>query len=353
MLNPDLVTDSLHAARAIQIPLLATVLLVACAAKTRRVMAEGSAARTAPDWHGTLVLFPVPMRRTVMIGLLACEFVLGAGLMLTAGPYGAGAPAIVFRAATALLFGTAVGALHVLRGRRPDAGCGCFGDLSGTPVSWQALARSAVLCAAAAATIGVPPLHLPSSGKQALVVLAVLLVELAVLAAVSPEISEIMVRLGYSEPCEVRRLPVSRTLAALRASSHWRRYRRYLVSTQPVDVWREGCWRYVVFPANLASRRVEVVFAVYLKPRRPPVRAGIYDATADKRAREAAGVGAGVGVEVGGDVVPAPRQVPVPRRAVPVMLTVKAPHSVPHRASHHVAHHVPQPNHRRRHSAGL
>jgi hypothetical protein len=136
-------------------------------------------------------------------------------------------------------------------------------------------------------------------------VLTVLAVELAVLAALSPEIGEIMVRLGYSEPCEVRRLPVARTLSALRGSGHWRRYRRYLTSEEPVDVWREGCWRYVVFPAMLASRRVEVVFAVYLKPRRAPVRAGIFDATADRRAREAADGG------VATTIVPAPREVAV------------------------------------------
>jgi hypothetical protein len=356
VLNTDLVTDTLHAARALQLPLLAVLLLGACAAKTRRVMSEVSATgRTAPAGIGMPVLFPVPMRWTVMIGLLACEFVLGAGLVLTAGPFGAGAPAIVFRALTALLFGTAVGSLHVLRGRRPEVGCGCFGDLSGTPVSWQALARPALLCVAAVATIGVPPLHLPTSGRQALVVLALLLAELVVLAAVSPEVGEIMVRLGYSEPCEVRRLPVSRTLAALRASAHWRRYRHHLVSTQPVDVWREGCWRYLAFPGLVASRRVEVVFAVYLKPRRAPVRAGIYDATADRRAREGfADVGVSLaGVDTGAGVVPAPRLGPVPGRAVPVLMSVKAAHRDPPRLPHHVAHHLPQSHHRHRHSADL
>jgi hypothetical protein len=47
----------------------------------------------------------------------------------------------------------------------------------------------------------------------------------------------------------------------------------------PSDVWREGCWRYVVFPGIVAERPVEVVFAVYLQLRRPPVRAAIIDAT--------------------------------------------------------------------------
>jgi hypothetical protein len=344
VLSADQVVDTLHAARALQIPVLAAVLLGACAAKARSAITASSRPDTHAPGHSPSVLFPVPMRAAVAAGLLACEFLLGACLLLTAGPFGVGAPAIVVRSATALLFGTALGALHVLRGRRPDAGCGCFGDLSDTPVSWQALARPALLCAAAAATIGVPPLRLPASGSQALVVLVLLVVELAVLAALSPEIGEIMVRLGYSEPCEVRRLPVSRTLAALRASAHWRRYKHYLVSTQPVDVWREGCWRYMVFPAQVASRRVEVVFAVYLKPRRAPIRAGIYDATADKRSREGAVADAGDGPA---DMVPAPRRVSAPGRAVPVMMSVKAPRTAPHtaaqhRAPHHAAQHVPR-----------
>jgi hypothetical protein len=42
-------------------------------------------------------------------------------------------------------------------------------------------------------------------------------------------------------------------------------------------VWREGCWRFAVFPGILASRRVEVVFAVYMSGRHAPIRAGVID----------------------------------------------------------------------------
>jgi Methylamine utilisation protein MauE len=362
----DWLSDLLTAARGIQLLVLAALLLGACAAKARRVISGHSlAAATGPTG-----MFPVRLRGPIAIALSVLEFALGAGLLITAGRIGAGPPALVIRSLTALLFGTAVAALYELRGRQPDAGCGCFGDLSHTPVSWRALARAAVLCLGGIATIGQPPLHPPDSARQAWLVLVLLAVELAVLAVLSPEIGEIMVRLGYSEPCEVRRLPVSRTLSALRGSGHWRRYRRYLTSEEPVDVWREGCWRYVVFPAMLASRRVEVVFAVYLKPRRAPVRAGIFDATADRRAREAA---EGTAVTV---AVPAPRKVPVSGyaaagkpapgqapsgqapsglvpsgHAAPVMLSAQA-----HRASRSLPHPTPVhrvPHNRQRHSAGL
>jgi hypothetical protein len=361
LFTAERVSDLLTAARGVQLPVLALLLLAACAAKARRVISGHSlAAGTGPTG-----VFPVRLRSPIAIALFAIEFALGAGLLITGGRIGAGSPALIIRLATAMLFGTAVAALRELRERQPDAGCGCFGDLSHTPVSWRALARSAALCLAAIATIGMPPLHAPHSAKQAALVLTVLAVELGVLAALSPEIGEVMVRLGYSEPCEVRRLPVARTLSALRGSGHWRRYRSYLTSEEPVDVWREGCWRYVVFPAMLASRRVEVVFAVYLKPRRAPVRAGIFDATADRRAREAAD-GATVAV-----TVPAPRKVPVPGytaagkpvsgqapsgrvpagHAVPVVMSAQA-HGASRRSPHATAVHR-MPHNRQRHSADL
>ena len=82
-----------------------------------------------------------------------------------------------------------------------------------------------------------------------------------------------------------------RTLSALHASASWRRYQRFLVAAAPADVWREGCWRFVVFPGVLASRRVEVVFAVYLAGRGAPVRVGMLDTEADFRPRRRPGSG--------------------------------------------------------------
>jgi Methylamine utilisation protein MauE len=269
----------LGASREVQIPLLAALLIGGCAAKARRALS----ARSIEAGISPTAVFPLRLHRPVAIALCASELALGGGLLLTAGPLSDGPAAQAVRSATALLFGTAVGALHELRARQPGAGCGCFGDLSDTPVSWRVMTRSALLCAAAIAAIGVPPLHRAASAGQALTMLAVAAIELAVLATLSPEVGEIMVRLGYSEPCEVRRVPVSRTLAALHGSAPWRHYRHYLLATDPIDVWREGCWRYVVYPGTADGHRVEVVFAVYLEPRRPPVRVGIADPAAGAR----------------------------------------------------------------------
>jgi hypothetical protein len=270
----------LGAARDIQVPLLAVLLLGGCAAKARRAIS----ARSMAPQTGPTALFPLRLRRPVAAVVCVTELALGAGLVITAGRFGAGLPALVVRLLTVVLFGTAVGALYELRARRPDAGCGCFGDLSDTPVGWRTMTRATLLGVAAVAGVGAPPLHKPASAGQAIVVLVLAVAELCVLAALSPELGEVMIRLGHSEPCEVRRLPVARSIAALRSSQQWRQYRRYLIAKEPADVWREGCWRFAVFPGMLASRQVEVVFAIYLKPRHPPVRVGVFDAAAGDRA---------------------------------------------------------------------
>jgi hypothetical protein len=138
------------------------------------------------------------------------------------------------------------------------------------------------LCVAAAVTIGLPPLRMPSSAATAEMWLAVLAFELSLIAFLSPELGEILVRLGYSEPCELRRLPVERTMTALHASSPWRRYARQISSAAPIDVWREGCWRFVVYAGVARDRRVDIVFAVYLQSRRPVIRAAVLDAHTDE-----------------------------------------------------------------------
>jgi hypothetical protein len=267
----------LNLVREVQVGLLALLLIGGSAAKLRSLSGDGSPGHAV----GPTAMFPVHLRRPAATALCATELALGAGLLLTAGSAGAGGPAVAVRAATFLLFCTAVGALHELRGHRPDAGCGCFGELSRTPVNWRAMTRAALLCVAALAAIGAPPVQMPGSAGQAWLTLAVAAVELALLAVLSPEVGQLVIRLSHAEPCELREVPVDRTLSALRASASWRRYRQFLDGTAPADIWREGCWRFAVFPGVLAGRQVEVVFAVYLAGRHGPVRVGVLDTGAD------------------------------------------------------------------------
>jgi hypothetical protein len=198
------------------------------------------------------------------------------------GRFGAGVPATAARGGTALFFLVAIGTLYEVRQRQPEAGCGCFGELSDAPIGLRTLARAGFLCAAAIAAVGAPPLRMPSSSQQAALWLGVLALEFAFIAALSPEIAEIGIRLGYSEPCELRRLPVSRTISALRGSSQWRRYAKQITGDGPVDVWREGCWRFVVFDGVARGRAAAIVFAVYLQPRRPPIRVAVLDEATDE-----------------------------------------------------------------------
>jgi hypothetical protein len=271
----------LTAIRELQIPLLAALLLGGCAAKGWRVLRSRSMA-VAMDPAG---LFPLRLRQPVMMAMCATEFALGLALIATAGRIGAGGPGLaasIARAGAALFFLVAAGALNETRQRRPDAGCGCFGEFSDTPIGWRTITRAGVLCAAAAATIGLPPLRMPSSPTRAEFCLAALAFELSLIAFLSPELGELLVRLGYSEPCELRRLPVGRTLTALHSSSQWRRYSGQVCATAPADVWREACWRFVVYPGFARGRRVDIVFAIYLQARRPPIRVAILDADTDE-----------------------------------------------------------------------
>jgi hypothetical protein len=269
------------ALREVQIPLLAVMLLGGCAAKAWRALHSGSAA-AGMDATG---LVPLHLRRPAVVMLFLAEALLGLGLIGTAGRLGGAAPhlaATIVRTATALFFLIALGALNELRQRRPDAGCGCFGELSDAPIGLRTIARSGVLCAAAVATIGLPPLRMPSSAAEAELCLAVLAVELALIAFLSPELGQILVRLGYTEPCELQRIPVGRTMSVLRASSPWRRYAGQVSTAEPADVWREGCWRFVVYPGIVSGRPVDIVFAVFLQARRPAIRVAVLDAATDE-----------------------------------------------------------------------
>jgi hypothetical protein len=70
----------LAAAREVQIPLLAAVLITGCAAKTLYLIRT----RTAGARPGPTATFPLGSRRPAATALCAIELVLGAGLLLTA-----------------------------------------------------------------------------------------------------------------------------------------------------------------------------------------------------------------------------------------------------------------------------
>lgn len=268
-------TVILHAIGEVQLPLLAAMLLGGCAAKLAQVLKAGGLSVA----FGPTALFPVNVRRPVAIGICVTEFSLGSGLILTAGGAGGKVPAAAFRVASCLFFIVATCALIELRASRPDVGCGCFGEISTAPVSLRTMARSALLAVAALATVWLGPIGPPPVKATAYAeLLGILAAELLVIGALSPEIGEGLIRLGYSEPCELQLLPSGRTLAALHRSRQWRRHSALVTSAIPADMWRELCWRYVVYPASCDNRPADLVFAVFLKYRRPAIRAALVDA---------------------------------------------------------------------------
>lgn len=256
-----------------QLLVLPSLLLGGCAAKALRFARAGSIEAAL----GPTALFPLRLRKPANIAVCLIELGLGVGLIVTAGKIGAGDPAKLIRLGTGVLFVVATAALVELRSVRPDASCGCFGELSTAPVDDRAVTRSALLALAALETARLPMLSLPQSRAQAALILTLLIVELGVLAMISPEVKEALVRLGYSEPCETRPVPEEETLATLRHSVEWSRHSAQIASDRPTDIWRELCWRYLAFPGAYPGRETEVVFAIYLQARRSVVHAVLVD----------------------------------------------------------------------------
>ncbi len=257
----------------VQIALLAVMLLGGSVTKLGRAVRGHS----IEAGLGPTALFPLRLRRWMAVVLCAVEFSLGAGLIATAGKAGAGEPALLIRLGTGLLFVVATCSLIELRSVRPDIGCGCFGDFSGTPITGRTLLRSALLAGAALSSVEVPAVTLPRTASAALPVLMLLAAELGIFAVLSPEVRDLLVRIGYSTPCELRVVSPEQTLAVLQRSAQWRRHRALVADPQPTDMWRELCWRYVAYASRYDDRDAELVFAVYLQHHRPAVVSVLVD----------------------------------------------------------------------------
>lgn len=255
--------EIVEAAREVQLPLLAVLLLVGAVAKTtRRAAATGLA-----------VLAPERLRRASTVGTGLLEAALALGLLGLTGLLGE-----AVRALTAAVFAVSVVVLVVIRRRDPEAGCGCFGGLSQAPIGWRTLSRAGLLSAAALATLGLEP-----AGWEVLVSptplhAGVLGAELLLLALLSPELRTTAARALREEPCALREVPLRRTLRTLRRSDVWRVNEPVMLGSEPEDVWRQGCWRFLRYDGLRHGRRVDVVYAVRTGGRRgTAVRAALVD----------------------------------------------------------------------------
>src|SRR5262245_28915652 len=250
------------------------MLVGGCSAKFARAIQR----RSIGAGLGPTALFPLRLRPLAAGTLCAVELSMGIGLIVTAGTLGAGPPAEVVRLGTCMLFVVATCALIELRSIRPDIGCGCFGEFSSSPITGRTLLRSILLAAAALGTVNLKPIKPPRSFSDVEPALIFFVIELGIFALLSPEVRDVLVRIGYSEPCELRVQSPEQTLATLQRTTQWRRNAALIASDQPLDVWRELCWRYLSFPSWYNGKEAELVFAVYLRTRRPIVLAALVDA---------------------------------------------------------------------------
>ncbi|MEV4159285.1 MauE/DoxX family redox-associated membrane protein [Nonomuraea dietziae] len=235
-----------------QLPILIVLLVLGTIAKLATVRSNlepGALARLGPA-----VLVPGPLRTPALICCSVGELVLAAGLLLTTHP--------LFRWGTVVFFALSTYVLLELRRRRPDAGCGCFGEVSSAPVGLRSIGRTVVLTGMAVMSVWAPAPGLSWWTLAGVVVLA----------ALSPELEEAVDRLRYRAPCEQRPASESVGLAKLRASATWRSHADQLASAEPYDSWREMCWRFFVFE-NV--NKDDTVFAVYLTGRHPAVRMAV------------------------------------------------------------------------------
>jgi hypothetical protein len=254
-----------------QIPFLAFVLVCGSLTKIGRVAVVRAGL-------GPTSLFPIRHRRRVGLALCCLEFGLGASLVVTAvWPADDAKPAQFVRLGACLLFVVATCTLIELRNARPDVGCGCFGEFSSTPVTSRTLVRSAALAAAALGSMYVPQATLKELQDRAASIAVFWVAELIALALLSPEVREVLVRIGYTAPCELREMGAEQTLGALTRSRQWRNYSGLILGQRPTDTWRELCWRYFTFPSSYGGREAEVVFAVDLQHRRPAVLSALVD----------------------------------------------------------------------------
>ncbi|WP_182881915.1 MULTISPECIES: MauE/DoxX family redox-associated membrane protein [unclassified Microbispora] len=260
------------------LPVLALTLTLGGVAKLATAGREASPG--ALTRLGPVALAPERFARPAMIACALTEFALAGGSLVLDHPVTRWSPVVFFAIATYVLWD--------LRRRRPDVGCGCFGEVSAAPVGLRSIGRAAALTAmavlvAAGNVPGLPGVMarpvLPR-GTAAWIAGGLVLL----LLVLSPEIDEVAARVRHRAPCEQRALPSGRALSRLRGSAAWRAHAGSLVTDEPSDMWRELCWRFFVFPARDGA---EVVFAVYLSGRRPAVRVAVVGA--DGRVAAAAG----------------------------------------------------------------
>lgn len=165
----------------------------------------------------------------------------------------------------------------------PGTPCGCFGARTREVTSGATILRTGLLSVAAATgaviggTSGANPLSL-------MIGMAFAIAEGVALALLTmrPQAALASIRRGQEQDCATVRVPLDVTLAVLRRSDAWRRWRSHLSDAGEIrDQWRSGCWRFVSFNADYHGRAAVAVFAARVGDRRSDVRVALVDRESD------------------------------------------------------------------------
>ena len=106
--------------------------------------------------------------------------------------------------------------------RRPEAGCGCFGEVSSKPVGLRSIGRAAVLGLMALAIALAPVTVGDLIAGVSWAMLGWTLAAAALVLLFSPEIDEMIARMRYRPPCEQRRVAGGGRAVPAHASAAWR-----------------------------------------------------------------------------------------------------------------------------------
>jgi hypothetical protein len=222
-------------------------LLVALAVWPGLFLLAGGALKLRADDEGETLMTRVLPGFISPKAVAGGEIAIGA-LVLLGVPFSAYAAALLLAVAAGV---ATWGVFNV-----PEASCGCFGAKS-EPVSPRTAVRAGLL--ALLALGGTPWWDASPAG------FALALVAGAVLVALTPELRSREARLHVNEAvCAHRPAPLRATLAQLRRSTLWADARDYLATDAPSEQWRDGCWRYLAYPATYDGEDATAVFALYL-----------------------------------------------------------------------------------------
>lgn len=164
----------------------------------------------------------------------------------------------------------------------PGRPCACLGTRE-TPISWQTIGRAGLLVVLS--IIGwTAQYYWLTMVRTEPWSLGIVVIEALVFIGFSPELREPLrtsqlvqqgqVTFQPEQSCATLTVPLSDTMDYLRTSASFREFAPF-ISTDMIDHWREGCWRFVSFTAEFKGQTATAIFAVPILAQLEQVRAAL------------------------------------------------------------------------------